>query len=237
MAHKRKIDSHTEQQFTRPSRKREIGTKDKKRYILIVSEGEKTEVFYFKGMQIKLPREALLVIETDGAGMETKKVVEKAIALRQKAIKNENKYYDEVWAVFDRDSFPPQRFNEAIFTARENNIGCAWSNEAFELWYLLHFQYRNTAMNRTDYRKSIENELNEVIKKETGKKGTFSYSKNHQDMYNLLQQYGNQEQAIRNAQKLEKMYDDERYAEHNPCTMVHKLIQSISRLINSSNPK
>ncbi|QEC72818.1 RloB domain-containing protein [Arachidicoccus ginsenosidivorans] len=25
-------------------------------------------------------------------------------------------------------------------------VGCTWSNEAFELWYLLHFQYYENAL-------------------------------------------------------------------------------------------
>ena len=34
--------------------------------------------------------------------------------------------------VFDKDSFSPDQFNGAIIKARQNNINCAWSNEAFE---------------------------------------------------------------------------------------------------------
>lgn len=74
-------------------------------------------------------------MDVDGAGANTKQVVEKAIELRDKATIP----YDRVWAVFDKDSFPDVKFNGAIQKAISNGIDVAWSNEAFELWYLYHF--------------------------------------------------------------------------------------------------
>jgi hypothetical protein len=56
-----------------------------------------------------------------------------------------------LWVVFDRDSFAPQSFNNAINKCIQDrpNIDAAWSNEAFELWYLLHLIYFDNA--RKDY--------------------------------------------------------------------------------------
>jgi predicted ATP-dependent endonuclease of OLD family len=46
--------------------------------------------------------------------------------------------YDEVWAVFDKDDFTD--FNDAITLALDNEINCAFSNEAIEYWFFLHFE-------------------------------------------------------------------------------------------------
>jgi len=137
------------------------------------------------------------------------KVVEEALKIREKTPNR----YNRVWAVFDKDNFPDNNFNSAIQKAKANNIGCAWSNEAFELWYLLHFQYRNTPMSREDYKKAIENEIN---KKFSG----FVYTKNSTEMYDILQKCSNQMQAIKNAEKLSQQYGNNNFAKHNPRTQV-----------------
>lgn len=49
----------------------------------------------------------------------------------------------------------------------------AWSNESFELWYLLHFVYLEAGISRADYIKILENE----IRKFDGYR-EFSYLKN-----------------------------------------------------------
>ncbi len=53
-----------------------------------------------------------------------------------------------VWCVFDRDKEPvmdnkaigDDAFNESIHLAESKGIKVAWSNDAFELWILLHYQ-------------------------------------------------------------------------------------------------
>jgi hypothetical protein len=126
--------------------------------------------------------------------------------------------------VFDKDSFPAKDFNAAILKAKLNGISCAWSNEAFELWYLLHFHSRVTAMKREEYKKTIEDAVNTKL---TGKKQRFNYAKNAPDMYYTLQKYGNQEQAILRAKDLVQRYDDEKFANHNPATQVFKLVEEL----------
>jgi len=117
------------------------------------------------------------------------------------------------------------QFNAAISKAKSTGISCAWSNEAFELWYLLHFQYRNTGTKRNEYKKSIEDAVNEQIKNEKKK---FVYAKNATDMYAVLQQFGNQEQAIQRAKKLMQQYDGLQFADYNPATMVFKLVEELT---------
>lgn len=50
-------------------------------------------------------------------------------------------------------------------------------------------------------------------------------------MFAILNSYGSQEKAIKNSEKLEALYNDRSYANHNPCTKVHKLITELMELI------
>lgn len=104
---------------------------------LIVCEGEKTEPNYFR--RFRVPKK---VVDVRGLGDSTLSLVERTIGLMQ------DQEYNQVWCVFDRDSFPAVRFNAAIEKARANDVRVAYSNEAFEIWYLLHFHYYDTALTR-----------------------------------------------------------------------------------------
>lgn len=160
-------------------------------------------------------------IEFDGGGISTLKVVEKAIELRDKS----KQKYDRVWAVFDRDSFKANSFNSAILKANANNISCAWSNEAFELWYLLHFHNRITAMTRDEYKKSIEDAVNTKLGK---RKNAFQYKKNDNEMYSLLSKLGSQDFAINWAKELANGITGRQFANYNPQTMVFKLVEELN---------
>jgi hypothetical protein len=219
MARVQKIDNADLKRFTRSSVKRK--SREIKVFFLIVCEGEKTEPNYFEKYKGKFGN-VIFEIDCEGKGFNTLKVVEEAIKIKDK---NPNKY-NRVWAVFDKDSFSDNDFNSAIQKAEANNIGCAWSNEAFELWYLLHFQYRNTAMSRKDYKEAIEDEIN---KSWNNKKKPFEYAKNSTDTYDILLKYGNQAQAIKNAEKLSELFDNRNYADHNPRTQVHELVKQLIR--------
>jgi hypothetical protein len=214
MARTIKIDNALQKRFAYKSN-RNKNKQNLRVYFLIVCEGEKTEPNYFR----KFPKQVgkyIFDIEYDGGEMNTLGVVETAIELRDKSPRK----YDRVWAVFDRDSFPAGNFNAAIAKAKANGINCAWSNEAFELWYLLHFQYRNTPMSRDDYKMAIESEIKTHLE-------NFRYAKNSTEMYALLQKYGNQDQAIANAEKLSNSYDNQKFAAHNPRTQIYELVNQL----------
>jgi hypothetical protein len=128
---------------------------------------------------------------------------------------NSKQKYDRVWAVFDRDSFKASSFNSAIMKAKANGIECAWSNEAFELWYILHFDYMNTGVSRVQYKQM----LSERLKK--------PYKKNDPTMYINLQKL--QYIAIQNAETLYKFYQPQHNPTNdNPCTKVHELVMELN---------
>jgi hypothetical protein len=91
-------------------------------------------------------------VECFGTGMNTDSIMEEAIKRKKKAI-SEEATYEHIWVVFDRDSFPGDNFNRAFDLLRNHQhpeITACWSNECFELWYLLHFGFRQTAIGRAD---------------------------------------------------------------------------------------
>ena len=216
MARTIKIDNALKKRF---QFKKEKKSKELIAYFLIVCEGEKTEPNYFKAFPRQVGK-LVYDVQFDGGGISTLKVVEKAIELRDRS----QQKYDRVWAVFDKDSFKSASFNNAISKAKANNIECAWSNQAFELWYLLHFHNRITAMDREEYKKAIEDAVSSKLTK--GKK--FSYKKNDIAMYSLLNKVGDQNMAIRWAKELNNNIIGEAFADYNPATQVFKLVEELT---------
>ncbi len=223
MARKVKIDNHIKKRLARTESVRKINIKTKRKYFLIVCEGEETEPNYFKSLRNSLPKGVLEVCEfnIDGTGYNTESLVKKSIELKATWEKNLERKIDKLWVVFDKDSFKPKAFNSAIQKCLNNSptIEAAWTNEAFELWYLLHFHFYNTAISRKKYQELIEDNF-----KKKGLKD-YKYQKNSLEMFSLLETYGSREDAIKNAKNLEKLYlNAADFANQNPCTTVHKLV-------------
>lgn len=190
--------------------------------ILIVCEGEKTEPNYFQSFHQMQYGSIVYEVKCEGGKINTIQVVDKAIELRDKAV-NSGEPYDAVWVVFDKDDFPSSDFNAAITKAEQHDLGCAWSNEAFELWYVFHFVNRVTAMKREEYKKVISKHVNEspvYIQKVK-----YSYKKNDSQSRKVMTSYGDEIRAIRFAEAQAASFSDNRYATHNPCTTVYKLVR------------
>jgi hypothetical protein len=172
---------------------------------LIVCEGEKTEPGYFEGFRV--PGKILKIM---GTGYNTLTLVSEAIRL-----KNESRSaYDQVWCVFDRDSFPSDDFDGAISKAKAAGFQVAYTNEAFELWYLLHFEDHRSALGRRQYSQKLSECLGH------------KYEKNSTSMYNELQ--SKQGEAIRRAERLMAEYDEDHNPhQNNPSTTVHLLVKAL----------
>ena len=206
--------------FHRTKRGRKQDSRPQRYRILIITEGEKTEPNYFNDLAKDLPHSLinLLTIKVEGIGQGANAIIREA----KKTIQNKRPViFDEVWLVFDKDQIPNNDFNSIIINAQKENLQTAWSNEAFELWYLLHFNYYDTALNRNQYKSKIEREV-----KNKGVRD-FVYTKNMEGFYFLLKRIADENLAIKNAEKLCLQYTDNNYAFHNPCTTVYKLIKQI----------
>ena len=211
---------------------RKQGTRDQIVRFLIVCEGEKTEPNYFKaliddcksqndGAKIDKQRTQVVPAAVIGGGAcGTCKLVEKAKKLEKEYKRKHQVPFDRVWVVFDKDEY--KDFNKAIADAKKEGMNCAWSNGAFELWFLLHFQNGFEGKCKDYVNK------NESILKKKLKKTDFSYEKNDEDFYQILQAHGDEEQAIKRAQKLrENMGKKKNYATHNPRTEVDLLVDEL----------
>lgn len=200
---------------------REVEFLNERKYFLIVTEGEKTEPLYFEYFRDKLPKDFLDTIHLIGEGANTVTVVEKAIRLRNDRIDNPLlPNFDEAWAVFDRDGFTPQRVNESILLANREQINLGFSNQAFELWYILHFQYLDADLDRSQY----SGILAKCLKME--------YRKNDPEIVRLVNEKGDVKKAIQRAERLCKVFNHQYTHSNAPLTTVHKLVEKLLSYCN-----
>jgi hypothetical protein len=185
----------------------------KVRRILILCEDTKSSRDYFA----RFPHdESLVEIQCVGTGMNTDSLMEHAVEIAEQTRKDRDQY-ERIWVVFDRDSFPEENFNRAFELARtQNRITPCWSNECFELWYLLHFHYRDTAIGRDELKQRVSDLI--------GKK----YDKADESVSGTLAE--NLETALRNAKRL--AFDNELNGmpRRNPSTHVHELVDALLKL-------
>ncbi|GBL08576.1 hypothetical protein MSj_00049 [Microcystis aeruginosa Sj] len=201
--------------------RRQTKTRETRKRFLIVCEGEKTEVNYFKAFTV--PKKIEVTVR--GEGKNSLSLVEKAIKIIDNLKKDDS--FDQIWCVFDKDNCSKEQFNQAERLAKEQNIKIAYSNEAFEIWFILHFQYLDIATSRSEYVTILTKQMQKyglLNKKE-------KYKKDREDMYEKLKPY--QTTAITNAAKL--IQDRDEAKKHpfdaNPSTTVQELVQKLN--INS----
>lgn len=198
---------------------REQGTRAHIVKFLIVCEGEKTEPNYFRAFTER--RSEVKEIKVAGCGCSTCQLIIEAKKLREKLERERMVPFDRVWLVFDKDEF--KDFNKAIADAKKEGMNCAWSNQAFELWYVLHFQYLDTGVDRKQYIEMIEDKVRKVLKSKT-----FKYEKNDVGFYQILQEHGDEDFAFKNADKLRNRHKGKsNYATHNPRTEVDLLVDEL----------
>lgn len=209
-----------EKREAKAAKRRKVAVRDKIVRFLIVCEGESTEPNYFR----ELVRDRYSEVRTEeilGEGRSTCALVRRTAEIKEKLERRRQLRFDRVWVVFDKDDF--NDFNEAITLAEKFGFMAGWSNEAFELWYLLHFVYLDAAVSRSDYIAKLENE----IRRFDGF-GNFGYEKNDTGIYTLLRTIGNSAQAKVRAERLRSMFDGDRdYKNHKPCTTVDLLVSEL----------
>lgn len=223
MARVKKIDNAILKRLRRAEErdKRKEETKEERKYYLLFCEGARTEPNYFLSIKSKLPKNVVELDIDPAGGKNTISLVTHAIQTLPAYQKKNPTINFEVWIVFDKDSFPNSNFDNAINMASANQFKCAYSNEAFELWYLLHFEYYNTGISRKQYGKLLTKHLK------------VKYEKNDAGIYKLLQENENssQEAAIERAKKLEKNHLGSTPSSSNPVTTVYKLVEELNKFI------
>lgn len=197
---------------------------------LIVTEGERTEPLYLKGIQKKIKEKMdgridvieIPVIDIHGEGCGTGKLIE----VTERIVKEAKILYQNVWVVFDKDDFDD--FDVAIRLGKEKGYQVAWSNQSFEYWLYLHFNYSDSALHRYDWNEK----LNEIFKQYNLGDGT--YRKNYDNIYDLVNVYDGVNSAIRNAKRRMAGFVDERDipSQYDPGTMVYKLVEDLKRYLD-----
>ena len=128
--------------------------------IYIICGGE-TEKLYFEKFRKTFHKElAGIKLVVREKGKDPVKLVEEAI----------NNYLGEkscleVWVVFDKDDFT--NFDEAIMIAKNNNIKCAFSNQAFEVWFLSYRLSVQGPLHRNRYKSEIKKRFDFEYDKKT----------------------------------------------------------------------
>lgn len=183
-------------------------------------EGAVTEANYFRGFQRYLEQEPVYrgMLTIVPCASNTTQIVREAEKYAEKHLLSEG----EVWCVFDKDDFPAARFNEAVartetLTAESSGVSwhAAWSNECFEIWFVLHF---------ADYRANNDREQYlHFLKKQLG-----GYRKNQEDLFDRLLEEGSPRLAIRYARRMLEEAGSRPPSEIAPGTTVFRLVEELA---------
>lgn len=196
------------------SLRRISSTRIVKQSFLIVCEGENTEPDYFNAFRLTSAN-----VKAVGQGISTTRLVQKAMSIKNDE-RSKGNVYDQYWVVFDKDDFTNNDFNSAITLAESNGIKVAYSNQAFELWFLLHCRLIQGAMHRSQYASKLNEHLDFEYSKVRGI-GAVMYHK-------LLPK---QPDAIRNARLILQQMEDVSPAQAESSTKVHLLVEELNKYL------
>lgn len=117
-----------------------VKRRKRKPIVYIICEGKETETLYFKHFR---SRNCLV----DIIPIPSKHKAAEHLVKHAKSLISQADYYpkdgDQLWCVFDRDDNKDSELQAAISYAKKHGYKIAYSNPAFEFWYLLHFEKRN----------------------------------------------------------------------------------------------
>jgi len=177
---------------------------------LIVCGGKNTEPSYFNQFRL-----SSATIKTVANAVDPQSLVKCTLSLSKKS------GYEEVWCVFDKDDFLENDFNSAIVFAKNNDIGIAYSNQAFEYWFL--------AMHRKKYHE----ELNRLLKPfgcSYDGEGTKLVSKEFFELMegiDIKTSEARNRSAIKRAKKILEENDQQNPAKEESSTTVHLLVEKL----------
>lgn len=139
------------------SREKRNIQKNRSQRWLFVCEGSKTEPNYIKSLIAyynKISEEADIKVDAVGDGRNTVSLVKSVddFLERTEEYKRVSDIpYEKIFVLFDKDSFGSDKFNAAIDISIRRGYIPIWSNECFELWYILHFEYYQSDSGRDLY--------------------------------------------------------------------------------------
>ena len=198
--------------------------------------GKRTEPNYFNDL-LAFHKIVSVEVRVLGTGRNTLSLVEYAVEQQGRGIDQ----YAEIWCVFDCDSFPAANFDNAIAKCggaggkSHSYLRAAWSNESFELWYLLHLQDLKTSPVRGGQGRARDyymEKLNPLLKP----LGVAEYSKAAPDMYVLLGTTRRDLAAKRAAALLNSCDATTPFHERKPAATVHELVNRLLQYAPENQP-
>lgn len=193
---------------------------------LIICEGINTEPKYFESFPVRG-----VYIESFGLGMSKTSLVEN---IHKIVLAKEKDFDREVWCVFDMDVkydeviTQKEDYNNAIMLAQSYGYKVAYSNDCFELWLVLHYQFVDSKLHRNQYYE-ILSKLWDCNYEKEGKKISFS-----RDIYDRIEndEKASMVDALKYSKKLFDNQMDLPYAQQNPCTTVYQLVCELSKYMD-----
>lgn len=190
---------------------------------LIICEGKNTEPYYFRSFPVVTAE-----VKTFGTGRSKTSLIQYVIELISQENPDPNR---EIWVVFDMDiqttntSRQKNDFNEAIKLAHAQGFKVAYSNDSFELWFILHYQLLGSALTREEYFQRLS-QLWGISYLSQCKGNRFCGS-----IYQKLldDQKADQKTAIKHAERLHRQHADKHPADQNPCTTVYQLVAELNK--------
>ena len=196
----------------------------------IFCEGQQTEPQYFAGFKKLIEKNPvykdMVLIEIEPCQAETMRV----IGMAEDYVRKNKIKKGQIWCVYDKDGFPPERFNGVVERASSLNkdnpelqYHTAWSNECIEFWFLLHFAYYTANNHRLEYITFLNDKFKEL--------GLGKYQKNMQDIFGILLEHGNPKLAIRYAKRIIKDGESKTPTEIAPGTKVYELVEELTKYL------
>ena len=145
-------------------------------------------------------------------------------------VQNYGIVFKHVWIVYDTDDFPAENIDMVAQLCKEYSVQgetiyhAVWSNQCVELWYLLHFMYMDTDIDRSRYWPKLSDWMKNI--------GAGGYEKNRPDMYEVLRPY--MDIAIANAKRLDKQNEGRKPSESAPGTKVYELVEMLKPYLSNT---
>lgn len=190
--------------------------------IYLFTEGSRTEPAYLSWLRKLIETHPLYtgLIHIIPVGTGGRRILQYA----RSWLKSRNLKKGQVFLLYDKDDHSDAEFNAIVKQCQQHSnktlsFTPIWSNEAFELWYNLHFAFYTAANSRQDYL--------HFLKKELKKRGAGTYQKNDGDFFWILARYGNPARALSWSERLAEEHQGRLPASSLPQTQMHVLIRAL----------
>lgn len=209
---------------------RKKATRNERKRVLIICEGEKTEPLYFREL---ISFFCLSTADIKICGKECGSDPLSVVKYGEYCFNNDNDF-DFISFVFDRDAH--KTYDKALDKInnmkrknkfRKTSINAITSNPCFELWFLMHFAFSSRPYSVKGCKSSADCLIDDLKKYEIFK----NYSKSICNYFGEI--IDKIEIAMKNSERLLLEGREEENKHHlNPSTFVHELVKILQNISN-----